>query len=336
MGIWQERYQALKTALQQLPKRTRYLKARWQRGNPEITRWLNDVRTAGRQPLFIVMIERLGDIVACTPIARQLKARQPDLAIAWVCSARYASLLEGNPAIDRVFHEECLASWLLTKRHLPQPFSCHELVLDSQRCCWTGIKLPGRHSGITRHNYLDPGSNLLIAYSRAGGIGNIEDSEPEVHTSAPIINLPKALADKPLLALHFDSEDPERRLSQEAAVAYGREALRRGWGVIELGLSPLASVSNPEIFFPGSGIPLSAHIELLRKSSHFAGVDSGFMHCANALDKPATVFIGKFREFSRPQTFSGSRWKNHWDSVHGPWTARDCPTEIVLAHLPNP
>lgn len=334
MGIHQERVAALMSALRHIPATVTQLGHRWLQGHPELDQWLAAKTAEGRDVLVIVMIERLGDIVSCTPIPRQLKQQNPSLAVAWICSGKYADALAHNPWIDRVFHEESLACWLLTKRKLRQPIRCHELFLDSQRCTWTGIKLPGRHSGIDRRNYLSEGRNLLLAYSRAASIPNIADDEPDLFSTSTV-SLPSSIEGKPLIAVHLDSEDPDRRLNQEAAHVCGHELIKNGWGVIELGLRPLASNDNPHIFFPGEALPLRDHISLLRMSSRFIGVDSGFMHCANALRKPATVFIGKFRDFSHPQTFSGSWWHSSWHCVYGPWNTVEIPTQVVLSHLSN-
>lgn len=335
MGINQERTQALISAVRNSPGRTAILGRRLFLGHPGMEEWLQQVRASERRPLFIVMIERFGDLVACSPIARQLKMQQPDLAIAWVCSARYSSVFAGNPWIDKIFHEEALVSWLISKSKLSPPFLCHELFLDSQRCCWTGIKLPGRFSGINRQNYLNEGSNLLLAYSTAAGIKNIEDIEPDLFLPPIKIELPRSLQGKPLLAIHFDSEDPDRCLNPKAAMAYVTQAIDYGWGVVELGLRPRASINAPDIFFPGSTLPLQAHISLLQTAQYFVGTDSGFLHCANALRKPATVFLGKLRQFAKPITFSGHFWETSWDCVHGDWEAKDCPIETALSHLPK-
>ncbi len=305
MGANRERASVLFAAIQELPRRLPVLANRLFRGNPAMQSWLAKTQAAGRHPVFIVMIERLGDVIACTPIARQLKQSDPALAIAWVCSGRFAPALAENPDIDAVFHEESMAGWLLTKRLLDGSVIFHELFLDSQRCCWTGTRLPGRHSGITHENYLDPGTNLLLSYSRAAGLTGIRDVEPELFLRGTPPELPAEFRRRPLMVVHFDSEDPDRRLAEDAALRLVDRAIGKGWAVAEIGLRPIASRMDRRVYFPGASLPLTGHILMVKQAACFIGVDSAFLHCANAYRIPATLLLGKFRHFAAFQTFSG-------------------------------
>lgn len=305
MGAPEERWNALVSAVRYLPQRIPILWDRYCKGNPLHTRWALDMLRGGRHPVFVVMIERLGDIIACTPIAKHLKTRDPSLAIAWVCSSAYAEALEGNPYIDAVIHEESLASWLLSKRCLPSTATFHELFLDGQRCCWTGLRLLGRQSGITHHNYLASGRNLLLSYAQATGISDIEDVEPELYVTGSAPALPATLRQRPLMVIHFDSEDADRRLSLLAVEAFVRATQRKGWAIVELGLRPIAAGLSDEVHFLGSAVSLGEQILLLKSADYFAGVDSAFLHVANAYRVPATLFLGRFRHFDHFQTFSG-------------------------------
>lgn len=306
MGAAKERLGALYRAVRDLLPHGRVLWKNFQNGNPSLSAWHHEMRESGRRHIFIVMIERLGDIVACTPIAKQLKEKDPTLAVAWVCSNKYSDALDGNPYIDAVFIEESLSSWLLSKAHLAAPTECIELFLDSQRCCWTGLRLPGRRSGVNHSNYLVDGSNLLLAYARASGTHGIADVEPELYIDGPPPPLPSSYGERPLLAVHFDSEDPDRRLDPKVAHAFVEQAHKNGWSVIELGLRPLASLTHKETYFPGRTLSLRNQILLLKSAQHFVGVDSAFLHCANAFRIPSTLILGKFRHFNKFQTFSGS------------------------------
>ncbi|MDI6791962.1 MAG: hypothetical protein QME81_03725 [bacterium] len=50
----------------------------------------------------IAIFHNIGDILLCTPIARQLKADDPACLITWYTSQRYAFVLNNNPYIDEV------------------------------------------------------------------------------------------------------------------------------------------------------------------------------------------------------------------------------------------
>nr|WP_321397821.1 hypothetical protein [uncultured Desulfobacter sp.] len=50
----------------------------------------------------IAIFHNIGDILLCTPIARQLKSDDPECHITWYTSKRYAFVLDNNPYIDEV------------------------------------------------------------------------------------------------------------------------------------------------------------------------------------------------------------------------------------------
>ena len=50
----------------------------------------------------IAVFHNIGDILLCTPIARQLKKADPACHITWYTSDRYAFILENNPDIDEI------------------------------------------------------------------------------------------------------------------------------------------------------------------------------------------------------------------------------------------
>jgi ADP-heptose:LPS heptosyltransferase/SAM-dependent methyltransferase len=55
------------------------------------------------QPQFAIAIfHAAGDILNCTPIARQLRLDHPDAKITWITSERFAFLLDQNPHIDEL------------------------------------------------------------------------------------------------------------------------------------------------------------------------------------------------------------------------------------------
>ncbi|HEX5392706.1 MAG TPA: hypothetical protein VFW68_05490 [Rhodocyclaceae bacterium] len=336
MGAAKERLGALYHAVRHLPSHGKDLWGKFRNGNPSLSAWHQEMKECGRRHLVIVMIERLGDIVACTPIAKQLKEKDSSLAIAWVCSKKYADALNGNPYIDAVFFEDSLSGWLLSKAHLAAPIECIELFLDSQRCCWTGLRLPGRRSGVNHSNYLEDGSNLLLAYARASGTRGIIDIEPELYLDGAPPQLPPPYGRGPLLAVHFDSEDPDRRLAPEVAHAFVEQAHEEGWSIVELGLRPVASLTHKETYFPGRSLSLRDQILFLKSAHHFAGVDSAFLHCANAFRIPSTLILGKFRHFKSFQTFSGSFFLSEQCMiVRGEKTASNISADMLIKLVPQ-
>lgn len=281
------------------------------------------------------MIERLGDLIACSIIAKELKKRDPTLAIAWVCSIRYTDVFEGNPHIDAVFNEESLSCWLLSRRHLGLGIRPVELFLDTQRCCWTGVRLPGRNSGVTHYNYLHRETNLLLSYAKAAGLQDIPNVEPELFIETTDIEQTPSCENKPTMALHFDSDDAERRINPDAARHFAQLALAKGWNLVELGLRPIVSSTEHEVIFPGPACGLRHQLGILESVQHFVGVDSAFLHAANAFRIPSTLILGKFRHFDEFQTFSGSFFHSSCCTiVRGPVPAADISPQILGQLVP--
>ncbi len=56
----------------------------------------------GRRTYGIAVFHNRGDVLAATPVARQLKADDPECHVTWFTSRRYENLLEGNPYVDEV------------------------------------------------------------------------------------------------------------------------------------------------------------------------------------------------------------------------------------------
>ena len=53
--------------------------------------------------ILVVRFSSIGDIVLTTPVFRLLKTHFPDAEIHWVTKTSFASVLEGNPYIDRTW-----------------------------------------------------------------------------------------------------------------------------------------------------------------------------------------------------------------------------------------
>ncbi|MBI3258793.1 MAG: hypothetical protein HYZ54_04865, partial [Ignavibacteriae bacterium] len=50
----------------------------------------------------IAIFHGIGDILNCTPIAKQLKLNEPDCHITWYTASKYRFIVENNPFIDEI------------------------------------------------------------------------------------------------------------------------------------------------------------------------------------------------------------------------------------------
>lgn len=307
MSLARERLLALRAAILQLPRRLPQLVARTLHPNPALISWCKGVSAAGHRPVVLCRIERLGDIVASTPVAGYLKhILGPDIRIAWVCAAEYIDLLKDNPDIDAVFAEPCLTTWMMVRRRLPPHTLVVELFLDSDRCCWTGLRVKQHRSGWTIHNYLYDGNSLLTAYSGASG-HPVPDFPPQLPQFARRRSLRPALDDsrRPRVAVHFSSNDPARCWPAERALEFCAAAQAIGCDLVELGNERLMAQQPSIVTCLTTGSGVLAHLVALAEADYFVGVESGFAHCANAMKIPSVILVGPFRDFPSYFTFSG-------------------------------
>ncbi len=307
MSLARERLVAVRDALLGLPRSLWQLGLRALHPDPALGAWCKDRLAAGQLPVVLCRIERLGDIVATTAVAGHLRRTLgPKARIAWVCAAPYVPLLRGDPAIDAVFVEPCLTSWMLQRRRLPRQTLAVELFLDSDRCCWTGLRVKQHESGWTIHNYYRNGNSLLAAYSGAAGYP-LPDLPPSLPGFARMRELRTCARDasRPRVAVHFTSRDGARRWPVPNARRFCENALAAGCVLVELGNDAvLASEMNGIECLPRES-DISDHLRALANCDCFVGVDSGFAHCANALELPSLILLGKFRDFPGYSPFSG-------------------------------
>ena len=308
MGLARERLDALVSAAIHAPARLPYLCKSLARGNPALREWCRRTLDQGFQPVVICRLERLGDVVACTPVARHLKVKLgAKTRIAWVCASDYAFLLHGNPDIDEVFIEPCLTTWWVARSRLPPAIIVVELFLDTDRCCWTGLRMKQRSSGITTHNYYGERRSLLSAYSGAAGYPTPDDLPRltvfEQERFEALDSRPKK---EKRLAVHFFSRNKERSWNAESAACFCRTAAAHGWKIVELGKEQVVASRLAQVRSPPPAGGLNGQLSALARADLFVGVDSGFAHCANALRIPALVLLGQFRSFPDYFPYSGN------------------------------
>ena len=62
----------------------------------------------GNRPLVaIILSEQMGDIIACEPVAREIRRRHPTGYIIWIVRKPYIELVEHHPDLDGYLVEKC-------------------------------------------------------------------------------------------------------------------------------------------------------------------------------------------------------------------------------------
>lgn len=265
-------------------------------------------RAGGRRRLRIGigLVEHFGDIVACEPVARQLRAEYPDAEICWVVREVFRELIDTNPAVDTTIAVDCLTDWIKWRAH-----GAFDKVVDlhvNQRICQhCGIALDKREGNpaITGDNHFNYGG-LLKAFSLSAGLAP-QERAPQVYIPEEAVQAVDALGlPARFVAVHARSNNPDKDWDYPRWTALARELAARGIPVVELGLAPaITDPAVPVINLCGRTSILQM-AEVIRRAAVFVGVDSGPAHLANATGTRGVVLLGQFGPFKSYNPFSGT------------------------------
>lgn len=186
--------------------------------------------------ILVALIEHIGDIIACEPVARYLKKKFPESNLTWIISRKFRPLVAHNPFIDHVIEVECLTDWIKIANHTDA-----DLVVDLHvnyrvcECC--RIPLIKRHGNpfVSAYEWLDYGP-LLQAFSIGAGLPPI--------SAAPKIYLPEHVLEsvsqlnlaQPYCVIHRTSNSPIKDWTDEKWAELVRKIKENhGIDVIEIG-----------------------------------------------------------------------------------------------------
>ena len=260
---------------------------------------------AGRQVVAVMLLEHLGDVVACEPVARYLKAQDPPIFLAWGVKKAYRELVDANPHIDLTLPMHCLSERLLIARS-----GCidrvHDLHLPGRHCslCRTPL-LRSRDTPLGLDNYFLHGG-ILTSFSIAGGLPPLQE--------APAVYIPRAAAaridalglPRRFVVVCASSNSPGKDWPPDkwrALLAHLHDD--PGVAVVEVGLRPVVPAGGRPLIDLCGHLTILESAEVIRRAALFVGVDSGPAHLANAVGTPGVVLLGSFLGFPRYQPFTG-------------------------------
>ncbi|CUU08634.1 Glycosyltransferase, GT2 family [Candidatus Kryptobacter tengchongensis] len=255
----------------------------------------------------IGLVEHMGDIIACEPVSRYLRAKYPDAHITWCVREEYEELINPNPYIDETLVVNCLTEWIELKRS-----SIFDKVVDLHihgRICPTcDIPLNNINGKVivTAENYYFLGS-LLSAFSRSAGLPSI-DGKPRVYITKQAkdkvdsLNLPLKY-----IVFHCSSNEKSRDWIDKNWVKLAEHILKKHkLSIVEVGTESILQKYNFNDFINLCGkTTILETAEVIRRSLLFIGVDSGPAHIANAVETPGVVLLGHYRNFKRYMPFTG-------------------------------
>jgi ADP-heptose:LPS heptosyltransferase len=261
----------------------------------------------GRRKTAIVLIEHMGDIVACEPVSRYLRDKDPESHITWVVREEYRQLVENNPNIDEVLTVDCLTEWSLLARSglYDEIIDLHINNRDCPRCAvrfkkWTTAP------EITLENYYDHGP-LLSTFSRCAGLPPLKE--------APRVYIPDFVREKvdclclpeKFIVLHCTSNEYERDWAEEKWKEWIRR-LEHVWdgALVEVGAkASLAGYGGAGVIDLCGDVSILESAEIIRRASAFVGVDSGPAHLANAVGTYGIILLGRYHAFERYLPYTG-------------------------------
>jgi ADP-heptose:LPS heptosyltransferase len=251
-------------------------------------------RETGRKILCISLIEHMGDIIACEPVARRARELHPDAKIIWCARSAFAELIETNPNVDQFLCVESTFEWSLWADS--GVFDViWDLNVQGRPDFYHGYSLRKSHGdrSVTIQNWKAFGP-LLPAFARAAGLDPWLEM-PRVYLSDEVRNAVDALPlPSDFVAIHCQSGKDKNWTPEKWRQLIDRIQRQHDMTVIEVGATPM---------FPDTGalcgrLSILQSAELIRRAALFIGIDSGPAHLASAVGTPGVILLGQWSPYA--------------------------------------
>ena len=264
-------------------------------------------KISGRPLIAIILSEQMGDIIACEPVAREVRRRHPNGYILWVVREAYVELVRHHPDLDGFLIEKCPGERvrLLRSGIYDQVYNLHISHRKCRYCPEDPVNPTAEAIGLTFDNYYHRG-DLLYMFSQAAGLPALTD-EPKIYTPDAVRQRVAAL-DLPTrpIVIHGQSSHVMRdwpagnwnRLVQWLLDTYPNP-------VIEVGLQPVVTYEHPQFRNLCGQLTLLETAEVIRQARLFIGIDSGPAHMANAGGVEGIILLGQLYDFVDYLPYSG-------------------------------
>ncbi|HWR33946.1 MAG TPA: glycosyltransferase family 9 protein, partial [Chitinophagaceae bacterium] len=263
---------------------------------------------------IIALTEHIGDIIAAEPVARYIKGKFPESKIIWIVNKNYRELVINHPGIKQCRTVTCFTEWIFLKRIIKRK-NLFDLHISGKVCQKHGWKiLNDNRERISIENYLHKG-NLLYCFSRTAGLDVNETIAPQIQMKPAH---PEWYPQKgKIIVIHTSSNLAEKnwttgcwnRLTEYLIKEYKADT------IIETGFESNISLKNPSIFrYCGTQSLCDIHY-IISKCSLFIGIESGFAHMANALEKESIILAGRLPQFEKYMPYSGKFMKESASTI---------------------
>ena len=278
--------------------------------------------------LFIMLAEHLGDILANEPVSRYIKWKHPDRPLYWVVERRFRDVVRYNPFLSGYIEVDSLKECIKLSRDLKGSQKIINLFFDGRTDRIDNPKYfwYARDNGIGFGNFY-ANDCLLSSMSLAAGLDRLmlaprfwEDPEyssmsandiwEKSGISAAIGNGHLDNKKSKVILLHTKSNDQERDWTAEKFNELTEKILKKYPGAViaELGMMPIVK-ANSERFITLEGVNnLHLIYQIIKRADLLIGIDSSFMHMANASGTRSVVIMGCLNNFSCHCPYSGRFW----------------------------
>lgn len=288
----------------------------------------------GRKIVLVTLLESFGDLVACEPVVREIRRKDPACFLVWGVKRAFRELVASNPGIDKVLSVHCLSGRILLART-----GLFDEVIDlhfpDRHCalCRKPLFSERKGEGISLRNYFQSG-NILSTFSRSAGLV-VPDATPNVHIPPASVSRVNRLGlCSPYAVVHCQSNAREK----DWAVTKWRELIadivsRHSLRVVEVGAASLFDADPPPGLLSLCGeLSFLDAAEVIRNGVLFVGIDSGPAHLANATGTYGIILIGKYLGFDRYMPFSGAYASGeNAEMIYGSGDVAGIPVERVIA-----
>jgi heptosyltransferase-3 len=269
-------------------------------------RWLK-YKAADRPLVAIILSEQMGDIIACEPVAREVRQRHANAYIIWLVRKQYVELVQHHPDLDGYLIEKCPSErmYLLRTGIFDKVYNMHISHRKCKYCSEDPVNPTADLIGLTFDNYYHRG-DLLYMFSQAAGLPAMT-ADPKMYIPESIRQRVAALRlqESPIV-IHCQSSHIMRDWPAENWNRLVKWLLDTyPYPVIEIGLQPVVTEEHPNFRNLCGQLSLLETAEVIRNAHLFIGIDSGPAHMANANGANGIILLGQLFDFVDYLPYSG-------------------------------
>jgi len=263
-----------------------------------VIRQIRDLKAShpGRTLCGILLVEHIGDIIACEPVIGWVRRTVPEAFVVWVVRDVFRELLDHHPGVDVTLPVSSLAlvAPIVRSKAFDVCFDLHVNHKPTGRKNLDHVKSWGdpRVDGVSYFRY----GTILRAFSTAAGIPGLSGAAqlhvpPEVVQKVDAIGLPARF-----VAIHTTSNDEVKNWLPDAWGRVVRHILD-AWGmsVVEVGLAQTIPCRDERFISLCGRISILETAEVIRRATFFIGVDSAGAHMANVGRIPSLLLFGQYK-----------------------------------------